>query len=132
MKLFEFFGKQNLDFSPAFNHDKKKDDPKVEKDNLCNEVFWHIIDGGTDDILHKKHFMDIARQIKHNHSNDKGHDPKMWADMVKAGCVDFFHKHKMKGDIKEIFDEELRKDLCQKLVDHYHEDIVKDEYNLGK
>jgi hypothetical protein len=128
MKLFEFFGQQELDFYRSHPDDKKTDNRKEEQANLANEIFFHIIDH---DKLHKKHFFDIARHVKEAHGKDDGHDPKYWMEMVKDGCVDFFHTHKMKGDIKELFNKDIRKELCQRLADHYHKDIAKDQYTLG-
>ena len=128
MKLFEFFGTQNRDFQRPHPDDKEKKDRQDEEQNLTNEVFFHIIDN---DKLHKKHFFKVASHVRENHGKADGHDPKFWMDMVKDGCVDFFHHHKMKGDIKEVFNKEVRLELCQRLADHYHEDIAKDEYILG-
>jgi hypothetical protein len=133
MKLFEFFGHQNLDFSPAFDHDdKKKASEKTheQKDQMNNDVFWHIVDH---DKLHKRHFFNVARHVKEKFGDDDNHDPKLWQDLVKDGCVDFYHKHKMKGDIKELFDQDFRTELCHKLADHYHKDITDDKhYKLGQ
>jgi hypothetical protein len=37
----------------------------------------------------------------------------------------------MQGKLGKIFSEELRKDMCERLYDHYKEDIVKEKYKLG-
>jgi len=128
MKLFEFFGHQDLNFHRQHPDDTGNANRDEEKENLTNEVFFHILDH---DRLHKKHFFNVAKHVK-EHNKADGHDPKVWMEMVQDGCVDFFHQHKMKGDIKEIFSKDLRQELCQRLADHFHKDIAEDKYLLGK
>jgi hypothetical protein len=129
MKLFEFFGHQNLDFYRKHPDDSAQEKSKDHEEHLSNDVFYYILDH---DNLHKKHFFDTAKTIKTKHQKDENHSPNYWNKMVEDGCVDFYHKNKMKGDIKEIFNKEFRDELCQRLADHYHKDIVKDDYKIGR
>jgi hypothetical protein len=128
MKLFEFFGHQQLDFNRKHPDDSAQEKSKEHEDHLSNDVFWYIIDH---DNLHKKHFFDVAKHVSTKHKKDEGHDPKYWKKMAEEGCVDFYHTHKMRGDINEIFNKEFRQELCQRLADHYHKDIIQDHYSLG-
>jgi hypothetical protein len=128
MKLYEFFGHQNLDFYKGSDVEEEKNEKKKERNaHMIDDLFWFIVDH---DKLHKEHFFKKADHIKEKFGKDEGHDPKIWEEMVKQGCVEFFHHHKMKGDIKELFDKEMRDELCQRLVDHYHKDIVDGSYKL--
>lgn len=130
MKLYEFFGNINHDV----DRDKEKDSfslGKEEQQELSDQLFWYILDH---DELHKKHFLPTAKQIKNSHKEDKKeghHDWKMWLPMVNKGCKHFYKDHQVKGDPKEIFNKKLRIDLCKRLVDHFHKDIIKGEYKLG-
>jgi hypothetical protein len=127
MKLYEFFGHQNLDFYKGEAEDKAHEEKKEKNTEMANDLFWYIVDH---DNLHKEHFFHKANTIKEKFGKDEGHDPKIWEDMVNKGCVEFFHHHKMKGDIKELFDQDLRDELCQRLADHYHKDIIDGSYKL--
>lgn len=122
MKLYEFFGS---------NLEMKSHDPTVmdreEKQKLLQEIFYYMIDH---DLLHKKYFIEIARQIHKNPT--KEHSPKIWLPMINRSCMEFYRKMKMEGDPVKLFDKEFRKELCHKAADHYHKDIMKGEYNLGK
>ena len=31
-----------------------------------------------------------------------------------------------------MFSKELRKDMCERLYDHFKEDIIKDQYKIGQ
>ena len=127
MKLYEFFG--NL------KHDSRaEDDPKPlgkeEEDEIADQVFWYIIDH---DDLHKKHFHPKAKEIKSAYEKDKkmsGHNWKIWLDMAKEGCLEFYKKHEMKGHPSDTFDKEFFIDLCKRLADHYHKDIVNGAYKI--
>lgn len=126
MKLYEFFGSVSYDE----NQDNKKQDDimsKEEENDLADEIFWYIIDN---DDLHKKYFMPIARQIKKS-DNDQAHDWKLWKHMVLAGCKKYYEEHEVPGNPKEVFNKKFRIDLCKRLTEHYHDDIMNDEYNLG-
>jgi hypothetical protein len=131
MKLYEFFGNMNLDL----DQDKGKDSSapsKEEEDQIGDELFWYIIDH---DDLHKNHFLPAAKEIKKKHDQDPKesmHDWKTWAPMVNSGCMKYWKEKKMKKHPTDAFPKDLRKDLCKRLADHYHKDIIKDEYKLGR
>ena len=132
MKLYEFFGKMDINV----NSDKNEDAyhmSQEEESVLLDEVFWDILDN---DDLHKHYFMPIARELKKIYDSpsktDDLHDWKVWIPMVNKGCVEYFGSHNLEGDPKDIFNKEFRKDLCKKLTDHYHEDIIKGSYKLGQ
>lgn len=130
MKLFEFFGRLDLDYMQ-----KKKDDEGLNREQeeiLIDNVFWFILDN---DRLHKKYFLPAAAKLKKIYDTktlkDDKHDYKIWIPMVNKGCVEYYKKHDVKGDPNDVFNKKVRKDLCKKLVNHYHKDIVNGEYKLG-
>ena len=130
MKLYEFFGHLDLDLDQ-----KKTDDENLNREQeeiLIDNIFWFIVDN---DKLHKKYFMPAAAKLKKIHdtasTKDNKHDWKTWIPMVNKGCVEYYEKHDVKGDPKDVFNKRVRRDLCKKLVDHYHKDIVNGEYELG-
>ena len=43
---------------------------------------------------------------------------------------DKLHK-KLKGHLGNVFSKELRQDMCERLLDHYREDIVNGKYKIG-
>jgi hypothetical protein len=122
MKLYEFFGS---------NLDMKKHDPTVmdreAKEQMLNDIFYYMIDH---DDLHKKQFIDIAREIHKNPA--KEHSPKIWIPLINKACIEFYKEMKMEGNPKDLFSKDLRKELCHKAADHYHKDIMMGEYNLGR
>lgn len=123
MLLKEFFGK-NAD--PIKDLHKGRDDQ-----NIGDELFWYIVDH---DKLHKDFFHPIAQKIKKESNSNKFDKEKYVAEfmpMVKKGCMEFYHQNKMQGKLGTLFSKELRKDMCERLFDHYREDIVKDQYKLG-
>lgn len=122
MNLLEFFG-SNLEIK---QHDPSKMD-REEKDQLMQDIFYYLIDH---DDLHKKYFIDIARQIHKNPT--KEHKESIWLPLVNKACMEFYKEMKLEGDPKSIFDKELRHELCKRCADHYHRDIMMGEYNLGK
>ena len=122
MKLYEFFG-SNLDLKGT---DPKGNDQE-EKKQLMQDIFYYLIDH---DDLHKKHFMEIAKQVHKNPA--KEHDHKIWLPMVNKACMEFYKEMKMEDDPIKTFDKEFRHDLCKKCADHFHKDILMGEYSLGK
>ena len=52
--------------------------------------------------------------------------------MVNKGCKEYYHEKKLKGHLGKIFTKELRQDTCERLYDHYKEDIIKGKYKLGE
>jgi hypothetical protein len=121
MLLNEFFGK-NID--PVKNLQKGRDD-----NNPGDELFWYIIDH---DKLHKDYFFPIAANIaKHKGDYDRSDMVKKFMPMVVKGCKEFYSKKKMKGVLGKLFSKELRQDMCERLLDHYREDIIKGKYKIG-
>jgi hypothetical protein len=124
MLLNEFFGK-------AIDLGKKEDKDAGKHGKLADDAFWYIIDH---DRLHKDHFHDLAPKIKRAHDEGRDDKEKLVKDflpMVNKGCMEFYHKHKMKGRLGKLFPKEMREDLCERLYDHYCEDILKDRYKIG-
>jgi len=123
MKLMEFFGNPiNINKEMSKNREDTK---------LGNDLFWFIVDH---DRLHKDYFHSIAVKIhraQKDNKLDKSEIVKDFMPMVKKGCEEFFKKHKMPGDLGKTFPKELRKDLCDRLFDHYREDIIKGQYQIG-
>jgi hypothetical protein len=131
MKLYEFFGHISFDQ----NSDKDKDPlnhNREEEIELSDDIFNFILD---DDSLHKKFFMPTAKKIllakNDNDPKTDSHDWKIWLPMVNTGCMNYYKEHDLKKHPKEAFSKDLRKDVCKRLVDHFHEDIIKGKYKLG-
>lgn len=124
MLLNEFFGKA---IKAGLKGDKKYDG----KDKNNDELFWYIIDH---DKLHKDMFLPLAQKIKKQHAKgnvDKEKTVLEYLPMVNKGCSEYYKHKKMTGKIHKLFPEALRKELCEKLFDHYNDDIIKDHYSLG-
>jgi hypothetical protein len=51
--------------------------------------------------------------------------------MVKQGCKEFYSDKKMLGKLGKIFPTGLREELCERLYEHFFEDIIKDRYSIG-
>ena len=123
MLLKEFFGKA-IDINKEMQ--KNRDD-----DNIGNDLFWFIIDH---DRLHKDHFHPLAKKIHHSHKSgklDKENIVKDFLPMVKKGCMEFYEKNKLPGRLQDHFDKEFVKDMCERLFDHYREDVVQGKYKIG-
>lgn len=124
MKLMEFFGKP-IDVHKELS--KNRDDQKIG-----DELFWYIVDHSK---LHKDHFHPIAVKIYKAHKADKLNKDEMvkeFASMVNKGCMEFYHHKKLKERPAKIFTKEIREDLCERLFDHYREDIIKGKYKIGQ
>ena len=124
MKLMEFFGKP-VDMYKEMSKERNGD-------HIGDDLFWYIIDH---DKLHKDFFHPIAKKVKEDHKKNKLDKEKITMEflpMVNKGCMEFYHHHKMKGRPGKLFSEELRKDMCERLYDHYKEDIIKDQYKIGQ
>jgi hypothetical protein len=123
MQLNEFFGK-GISLG-------KKDRHIVEKQEIDHDgLFWYIVDH---DKLHKDHLMPLVDKIKSQNEKGKLDREELLKDfmpMVKKGCLEYFHHSKMSGDPKEIFSKEMRGELCEKLYDHYVQDIIEGEYDI--
>lgn len=129
MKLFEFFGKM------SFEQDKENDAfslSKEDEDALEDTLFWYILD---DNDLHKKYFMPIAKNLKaryDNHEDDSSKDWKEWLPMVNKGCMNYYKEHDVPGDPRDTFNQQLRKELCKRIENHYRTDVLNNEYQLGE
>lgn len=117
MKLLEFFGRT---VNPKTSPDKENE--KFSKDDL----FWFLVDN---DNLHKTYFFPIAKKIKKQEPRNK--IIKDFLPMVNKGCLEFSKKEKILGKPSKLFPKDLREELCQKLYDHYRDDVIRDQYNLG-
>lgn len=112
MLLNEFFGnRKDIHLKP----NKDKDENKMH-----DELFWFILDH---DRLHKEYFMPMARKFKGQHDKETLLGELM--PMVEKGCKEFYAHNKMEGKLGKLFPEELRKELCSKLYDHYTENVGK-------
>jgi hypothetical protein len=124
MLLKEFFG-------PAIKAGNKMLDSKEKSSEQNDDLFWYILDH---DKLHKDYFLPLAQKIKKQHNENKLDRTKCsqeFMPMVEKGCMEYYNKKKLTGKLGKIFPKELREDLCEKLFDHYYEDILKDSYSLG-
>jgi spermidine synthase len=125
MLLNEFFGSINLKNNPESS--KKEEHQKIKQEGLASDVFEYII---NNDKLHKTVFFPIAEKVIKEATKEQ--DPKVWMPIVNKGCMEFYSATKMKENPREIFTEEFREELCQKMAEHYNPDIIKGVYNLGK
>lgn len=124
MLLKEFFG-------PAIKAGNKMLDNKDKSSDQNDDLFWFILDH---DKLHKDYFLPLAQKIKKSHNEnkfDKKSCIKEFMPMVNKGCIEYYSKKKLTGKLGKLFPKEVREDLCEKLFDHYYEDILKDSYSLG-
>ena len=125
MLLNEFFGKA-IDAKKGSTPDRNDGEEKMH-----DELFWFILDH---DKLHKDYFHPLAVKIKRQLESknlDKEECVGSFMPMVERGCKEFYTKKKMTGRLGKLFPLELREDLCERLFDHYKEDIMKDHYKLG-
>lgn len=121
MKLFEFFGK------PTNYKTEKSEDNKIDQNHLFEFILEH-------DLLYKEYFVPLALEITENLEKNKLNKEEVvekFMPMVKKGCLEFYNKHKLQGKVGKLFNEELRKGMCEKLYDHYLENIKNKQYNLG-
>lgn len=118
MKLFEFFSK-NLDIKPS----EQEKSREFDKD----ELFFYILDN---DDLHKKHFFKNAKRLKKADECPREMMLECWMPMVEEGCQRFSEKKKLFGSFKKLFDQDLRENLCERLHEHYFEDIKKGVYEI--
>ena len=124
MLLKEFFGK-------AVNIDKEM--AKTNQDQgLGNDLFWYIIDH---DKLHKDFFHPIANKIykaQKSKNVDKEALIKEFMPMVRKGCQEFYEYNKLSGHFESNFSKQLMDEMCERLYDHYKDDIAKNKhYKLG-
>lgn len=131
MKLYEFFSQQPFSTPDAPKKEEYKTDSNEQKHRLEDDVYWHMLD---DSYLNKKYFMPLAHKIKikmNNNTYDSTDFIMCWMPMVKSACLHFYRTNEMRGDIKKIFDKNMRIDLCKRLSIQFQEDIKNDSYKLG-
>lgn len=117
MLLNEFFGNHTLK-SPRENNDSLDSD----------DIFWFIANHNK---LHKDHAPSIVKEIKsHGDLNDE-QVLKTFMPMVNKGCKEYYERKKLLGKLGKIFPKKLREELCQQLYNYFHDDVVKNKYNLG-
>jgi hypothetical protein len=123
MLLNEFFG------SHDFKSKSKSSDEelKVKNSALCDNVLEYIL---NNDHLHKTMFFPIAEKLIKEAT--KEHKSEIWMPLANKGCMGFYKMSEMKDNPKRVFPEEFRKELCDKLAEHYQNDILKGMYKLGK
>jgi len=122
MKLNEFFGHTLKPNKPAY-----KDKNKISND----ELFWFILDH---DELYKKHAIPIARTIKKAHALkniDKEACLKEFMKMVEDGCKKYYAENKMHGKLGKFFPKDLREEMCNRLYEHYYNNVTQGKYDLG-
>jgi hypothetical protein len=117
MLLNEFFGKP-LDVTKS---------SKEGSDNFTDELFWYIIDH---DKLHKDYVIPLAKKIKAKPNSTE--TIKEFMPMIEKGCKEFYAKKNMTGKLGKLFPKELREELCERVHDHFRDDILQDKYNLGQ
>ena len=129
MKLYEFF---NVPVDP-----QKKPDPHFnhisaeEKQKMADDVFWFILDN---DALHKEYIMPVISDLKSQITDpefNKEKFNKKWAPMVSKGCGLFYKKEKLSKDPKDLFDNNLKDELCKRLTDKLMDEVKDDAYQVG-
>lgn len=124
MLLNEFFGK-----AIDINKEMSKDSNEQE---MQDDLFWYILDH---DKLHKDYFLPLAKKMKQRSVKeelDKEQCVMEFLPMVQKGCMEYYQHKKMKGRPEKVFPKDLQKEICEKLFDHFREDVVKDKYKLGR
>jgi hypothetical protein len=121
MLLNEFFGK-----SVTVTNKVDKDDGNSVK---LDDLFWYIIDH---DKLHKDYFFPIAKKIKKLKECTPEIILELYMPMVNKGCKEYYAAKKMHGKLGKIFKKDMREEMCQRLHDHFYDDVNKDKYNLGE
>lgn len=123
MLLYEFFGR-------GFDPSKNTKNEKTSDSDIKNDLFWFILDH---DKLHKDYFMPLARKIKVSQEKNKDNRENLasaFMPMVKKGCLEYYEKKQLKGNPTKIFSKEFREELCEKLYNHYFDDIIHGCYTL--
>lgn len=121
MKLLEFFSKP-IDVT------QNQKDPKDQGKDFSDELFWYILDH---DKLHKDYFFPIAKKLKSLKECSTAMIYEMFMPMVIKGCKEFYNEKEMKGRMAKQFPLKLREGICQRLYEHYNDDVKKGKYNLG-
>ena len=115
MKLMEFFGSHSLDSK------KEESNSSIPID----ELFEFILNS---DQTFKSHYFNIAETFNEKKSFSNEEIIEYFMPMVKQGCKEFYDKNKLTGKLGKVFNKDLREKLCNKLYDHYHNDLKKYSY----
>lgn len=119
MRLLEFFEKLNF--------------KNIDKDNASNidDVFSFIL---NHDKLHKDFFIPIAKKIKKDFKEGKTSKKeyiKIFKPMVLKGCKEYYIKEKLNKKFENLFPEDFQLNICEKLCDHFYDDIVREKYKVN-
>lgn len=128
MNLLEFFGKPIEVNGDHDGHDDPFKLDREERERLVQDVFDFM---NHHDNTHKKFFIPIARKIK-NSSHEKKINPEIWMPMINSACMEFYKEHKLAGDPLDMFDKQMRSDLCKKCSEFHNKHIILGSYELGK
>ena len=120
MKLVEFFNKP-IEIKPKGQANNSLEDHQ-------DELFWYIVDH---DKLHKDYFFPIAKKVSKLKECGTPMVLELYMPMVNKGCKEFYHHHKLNGRLGKLFPIEMREEMCQRLHDHYKDDISAGKYKLG-
>ena len=115
-------------FSRPLEIDQNQKHKNQEDSRLPDELFWYILDH---DKLHKDYFFDIADKIKKLKECSVDMMEEMFMPMVVKGCKEYYADKKLEGKLGRVFSKELREEMCQRLYDHYKEDVKQNKYRLG-
>lgn len=121
MKLVEFFSK------PLDIKQNQKEENSISN-NIDDDLFWYILDH---DRLHKDYFFPIAQKVKKVKQCSPELILELYMPMVTKGCKEYYYSKKMEGKMSKCFPQAMREELCQRLHNHYYNDIVKEKYKLG-
>jgi hypothetical protein len=123
MNLFEFFGTHEIINDDPHGRDE---DNKEKEKALFLDVFEYMI---NNDNLHKKFFLPAAKKVQEGPT--KQHSSKIWLPLVNKTCMEFYQKFNLKENPAELFNEEFRKNMCDKCAEYHQKHILTGEYNLG-
>lgn len=105
MYLFELF------------QESGENDQKNQQPQLVDDLYWYILDN---DHLHKNHGLSIIQ----SKDAKKAADWHTWMPMVKKGCIMYYNENEMTGHPRIVFDKDMRKEVCQKIAEYYHDQLT--------
>ena len=115
-------------FSRPIEIDQNQKHRDHQDARMHDDLFWYILDH---DKLHKDYFFNIADKVKKLKECPVSMVEEMFMPMVVKGCREYYADKKLEGKLGKVFSKDLREEMCQRLYDHYKEDIRKDKYKLG-
>lgn len=115
-------------FSVPLSIDQNQKKPNDVNQNWQDDLFWYILDH---DRLHKDYFFPIAKKLKSLKECGTRQIVELFMPMVVKGCKEFYLERDMKERMSKCFPLDLREDLCQRLYDHYKDDIQKNKYVIS-